>query len=375
MIAHEYYKSILYADSIAESLDSLKTLTDQFLGEGHIFLMLFEDNSDNLLSVHSVNLSESVISSFKIIEDQMGFFSSGHKQPESYRFADLAMDHPSSGIPDPIRLALQSDGLQFLYIFHLKNQFAHGSLVYCYKEALQMSTERLGLCHVINMHMNQLVEKIQFRKQFIKQKTYENLFNTLRVKDIRTVNHSYNVAFYSTLLGREAGLDHSELEQLKLGALLHDIGKITVPHSILLKPGRLTSEEYSMIQQHPVMGYKLLEEYMELAPILPIVRWHHERIDGTGYPDRLSGGSIPFLARVVSLADAFDAMTSNRVYQNSLTIEQVREQLLFNAGTQFDQRLVHLLLKILQDQIKTVQSTNTTSFKEDPYEEADFNCR
>jgi putative nucleotidyltransferase with HDIG domain len=209
--------------------------------------------------------------------------------------------------------------------------------------------------------MNQLVEKIQFRKQFIKQKTYENLFNTLRVKDILTVNHSYNVAFYSTLLGREAGLDHSELEQLKLGALLHDIGKITIPNSILLKPGGLTREEYRIIQQHPVMGYKLLEEYEELAPILPIVRWHHERMDGTGYPDRLSGGSIPFLVRVVSLADAFDAMTSNRVYQNSLTIDQVREQLLLNAGTQFDKDLVHLLLKILKEQIKMINSSNATS--------------
>jgi putative nucleotidyltransferase with HDIG domain len=345
-------------------LDSLKTLTDQILGEGRIFLMLFEDNSDSLLSVHSVNLSESAMNSFKFIEAEMGFFSSGYKLPETYRFADLEMEHQSSGIPDPIRLALQSDGLQFLYIFHLKNRFAHGSLVYCYKEALQMSTDRLGLCHVVNMHMNQLVEKIQFRKQFIKQKTYENLFNTLRVKDIHTVNHSYNVAFYSTLLGREAGLDHSELEQLKLGALLHDIGKITIPHSILLKPGRLTREEYSTIQQHPVMGYKLLEEYLELGPILPIVRWHHERMDGTGYPDRLSGGSIPFLARVVSLADAFDAMTSNRVYQISLTIDQVKEQLLLNAGTQFDQSLVHLLLRILKEQIKTTDSSNATSFKE-----------
>lgn len=343
MFTPEYYKSILNADSTLESLGNLKLYTDKSIGNVNIFLMLFDDGSDKLIRFHSVSLSEFSTNSFKIIENETGFFSGGCANSVNYRL--IHMDHLSSDTPDIVRLSLLSIGFKSLYIFNFKNRLSHGALVYCFPEAVQMTTENFELFHRMNIHMNQLVEKIQFRKEIIKQTEYENLVNTLRIKDSHTLNHSYNVSFYSTLLGQKAGLKNAEIEELKLAALLHDIGKIATPDSILLKPGKLTREEYQMIQQHPLTGYELLKDYQGLDHILPIVRWHHERIDGKGYPDQLSGESIPFPVRIVSLADAFDAMTSNRVYQKSLNADEVKEQLLINAGSQFDGGLVYMLLE------------------------------
>ncbi|WP_237163218.1 HD-GYP domain-containing protein [Paenibacillus sp. BIHB 4019] len=197
--------------------------------------------------------------------------------------------------------------------------------------------------------MEQLIEKIYFRKQVLKQQSYENLVNTLRMKDGFTLNHCYNVAFYASLLGAKVGVDAEQLEQLKISALLHDIGKIAIPDSILLKPDRLTDEEFSVIKQHPAIGYELLKDLPDVQKILPVVRWHHERIDGSGYPDGLSGDDIPLLVRIVSLADAFDAMTSTRVYRHSLPVFEVRRQLEINVGKQFDGLLVQAFLQMLDD--------------------------
>lgn len=306
--------------------------------------------------MQSTNLSITMMNQFESIENETGFFSEGSIYPGHSR--SLHMDHLPSDIPKNLQHTLVSARFKSLYIFNFENQLSRGALVYCFPETVHMSSEKMEICHALKMHMNQLVEKIQFRQQLIKQKEYENLFNILRVKDSNIVNHSYNVSFYSTLLGKKAGLKKSELEKLKLAALLHDIGKITIPDSILNKPGCLTKAEFEIIKQHPLTGYELLKDYQGLGHILPIVRWHHERIDGSGYPDQLTGDSIPFLVRIVSLADAFDAMTSNRVYQKSLNTDEVKEQLLKHAGSQFDQILVHMQLEILEDQIKILDSLN-----------------
>ena len=116
---------------------------------------------------------------------------------------------------------------------------------------------------------------------------------------------------------------------MKLGALLHDIGKIAIPDHILMKPGRLSDEEFIVIRQHPVIGYELLKDLPDVEHLLPIVKWHHERMDGRGYPDNLQGEEIPLLVRIVSIADAFDAMTSTRVYRDSLHVHEVGNNFLF----------------------------------------------
>ncbi|MFR2571182.1 MAG: HD domain-containing phosphohydrolase [Clostridia bacterium] len=149
----------------------------------------------------------------------------------------------------------------------------------------------------------------------------ETLRYTIEAKDMYTRGHSDRVAAYSVMIGEKLGLPEAELKKLELGGLFHDIGKIGVPDSILLKEARLTDEEYSQIKQHPNIGVHILSNASIFNDILPIVEHHHEKFDGSGYPSKLAGNDIPFLARIATIADSFDAMASKRAYRNSLDIK------------------------------------------------------
>ena len=154
------------------------------------------------------------------------------------------------------------------------------------------------------------------------------------------------------------GLSEDEIKTLRVGGLFHDIGKIGIPDSILLKESRLTDDEYSEIKNHPSIGAHILCNAEVFKDIIPIVKHHHERYDGKGYPGQLKGKDIPYLARIAAVADAFDAMTSKRTYRDSLPIEVVREEIEKNLGTQFDPEIGNCFLDIIDneyDKIKEIQ--------------------
>jgi HD-GYP domain-containing protein (c-di-GMP phosphodiesterase class II) len=148
------------------------------------------------------------------------------------------------------------------------------------------------------------------------------MVRAVEVKDPYTAGHSERVQQYSLWIAEELGLSAYETRMLGHGALIHDVGKIGIPDSILQKPGLLTSSEYEVIKLHTIHGAAIVAEIDMFRDCVPIVRWHHERLDGTGYPDGLAGDDIPFLARVVAVADVFDAMTSNRSYRNRMAVEE-----------------------------------------------------
>ena len=199
--------------------------------------------------------------------------------------------------------------------------------------------------------------------------TYEKLENaylesiqtlryTVEAKDTYTRGHSDRVAEYSVLLGKYLGLDESQLKTLKIGGLFHDVGKIGVPDSILQKESKLTDEEYSEIKNHPSIGAHILSSATIFKDIIPIVKHHHERYDGHGYPGQLQGENIPYFARITAIADTFDAMTSKRSYRDSLPIEKVISEFNRCKGTQFDEKLADIFLNILEnhfDEIKEIQ--------------------
>ena len=162
----------------------------------------------------------------------------------------------------------------------------------------------------------------------------------LRLRDAETMEHSERVVRLSLILGREFGLNSTERKSLKYGSLLHDIGKIKVPDSILRKPGRLTSEEWNKMREHPLLGLQILSgiDFLESASL--VVGQHHERWDGKGYPFGLRGKEIDLNARIFAVADAFDAMTSNRVYQTGRSFEAAATELRMCAGRQFDPEVV-----------------------------------
>jgi HD-GYP domain-containing protein (c-di-GMP phosphodiesterase class II) len=184
----------------------------------------------------------------------------------------------------------------------------------------------------------------------------------LDARDPYTAGHSERVGAVSVAIGREMGLPDDQIEILRLGALLHDIGKIGIGDAVLRKPGPLTPEEFELIKQHPAMGARILRTVPFLAPHLPIVELHHERPDGLGYPHRLRGDEIPVVARIVHVADAFDAMTSARAYRPARDSQEALRELWRHAGTQFDAEVVQALANALPSADFGTQSVDDPSF-------------
>ena len=185
--------------------------------------------------------------------------------------------------------------------------------------------------------------------------TIEILRFTVEAKDAYTRGHSDRVSAYSVLIGEALGLSEDDLKTLKIGGLFHDIGKIGIPDSILLKTDKLDDEEYSEIKNHPAIGAHILSNATIFKDIIPIVKHHHERFDGHGYPGKLKGEEIPYLARIATVADSFDAMTSKRSYRDSLPIDVVKEEIKKNSGTQFDPEIAEVFLKILDEQPEDIR--------------------
>jgi HD-GYP domain-containing protein (c-di-GMP phosphodiesterase class II) len=179
----------------------------------------------------------------------------------------------------------------------------------------------------------------------------------VEIRDSYTANHTQRVTDYSLLLAREMGLSPAEYQQILVGTPLHDIGKIGIEDAILRKPGKLTAEEFEAMKLHTLKGAAILEAIPALRPVLPIVRNHHERWDGRGYPDGLAQEQINRVARIVAVADAFDAMTSDRPYRPAMPLEKAFDELRKNAGTHFDPVCVRTFLA-LRAEIERIMSRN-----------------
>ena len=184
------------------------------------------------------------------------------------------------------------------------------------------AVEQMNLIKKINQELKETNEKLE--KAYLE--TIETLRFTVEAKDTYTRGHSDRVSEYSVLIGKYLNLSENDLHLLKVGGLFHDIGKIGVPDSILLKTSKLTDDEYSEIKNHPTIGAHILSNATIFEDAIPIVKHHHERYDGRGYPSKLAGEDIPYLARIAAVADSFDAMTSRRTYRDSLPIEIVKEE-------------------------------------------------
>ena len=177
----------------------------------------------------------------------------------------------------------------------------------------------------------------------------QTLRYTVEAKDTYTRGHSDRVSEYSVLIGEALGLPEEDIKKLKIGGLFHDIGKIGVPDSILQKAGKLSDDEYSEIKNHPSIGAHILSTASIFQDIIPIVKHHHERYDGKGYPSQLVGENIPYLARITAVADTFDAMTSKRSYRDSLPLDYVITEFERCKGTQFDPKIADVFIDILKN--------------------------
>lgn len=169
---------------------------------------------------------------------------------------------------------------------------------------------------------------------------------TIDAKEPFTAQHSRRVARIAMAIAERLGLSESERQLTDWAAQVHDVGKIGTPDSILLKPGCLTEEEWQIVRQHPIKGEEIVGRVEYLKNVAAVVRWHHERVDGGGYPDGLMGGAIPLAARIIAVADAFEVMTSERVYQPRLDWEEAIHRLEAGSGTQFDTDVVNAIISL-----------------------------
>lgn len=184
------------------------------------------------------------------------------------------------------------------------------------------------------------------KKTLFQEEVIKAMIRIIELKDKYTRGHSERVAEFSVKIAEKLGLSDGEIEKVYWAGIIHDIGKVGIPDEILNKPERLTDEEYEIIKRHPILGEQVINQMMYLKEFSQVIRHHHERWNGTGYPDGLKGEQIPLLSRILAVADAFDAMTSDRSYRSARSVEEALKEIYMNSGTQFDPKVVKALLDL-----------------------------
>lgn len=215
---------------------------------------------------------------------------------------------------------------------------------------------------VLTLRVRHIIELIRLQRnlsQEVEKKTEENeklfihvvrsLAEAIDAKDTYTNGHSGRVAEYSREIARRYGYSEKAQSSVYMMGILHDVGKIGVPDEVINKTGKLNDEEYEMIKKHPAMGARILEKIKEMPALATGARWHHERYGGGGYPDGLTGADIPEEARIIAVADAYDAMSSRRSYRDILPQETVRAEIEKGKGTQFDPQFADIMLTMIDE--------------------------
>ena len=215
---------------------------------------------------------------------------------------------------------------------------------------------------VLTLRVRHIIDLDHLQKdltQEVAKKTRENeklflhvvasLATAIDAKDTYTNGHSGRVADYSREIAKRYGYSEKKQSDIYMMGLLHDVGKIGVPDAVINKPAKLTDEEYEIIKNHPVLGARILATIKEMPALANGARWHHERFNGMGYPDRLKGEDIPEEARIIAVADAYDAMSSHRSYRDPLPQSKVRDEIINGRGTQFDPKFADIMLQMIDE--------------------------
>lgn len=216
------------------------------------------------------------------------------------------------------------------------------------KTLAELDSLQKSLQHEVK-RQTKVAEDRREKVERLSQQVILTLAKTIDAKDRYTKGHSERVADYSRAIAKRMNLSEQEQQEIYWMGLLHDVGKIGIPDTIINKPGKLTDEEFHIIQTHPVIGVDILSTISEIPNISSGARSHHERYDGSGYPDKTAGEGIPLMARIIGVADAYDAMTSKRSYRDVLPQEVVRAEIVKGKGTQFDPRCAEIMLDLIDE--------------------------
>lgn len=218
-----------------------------------------------------------------------------------------------------------------------------------FSEALKIRIRNLIDLISLQRDLHSEVKKKTAELESLSLHVVHTLAKTIDAKDAYTNGHSERVANYAREIARRYGYDEDRLEEIYIMGLLHDVGKIGVPDAIINKQGKLTDDEYAMIKKHPLMGAEILATVSEMPKLVTGARWHHERYDGRGYPDGLKADDIPEEARIIAVADAYDAMTSHRSYRDIIPQDHVKSEIEKGMGSQFDEKFARIMLDMIAE--------------------------
>ena len=304
---------------------------------------LFDDNRENLVLKAHCGLDEEYAKQFKYIKPAKDSLKAIEgKTP-------YTVTKMGKGSKESYQARLSKDGFtNFVFVPIIFNNESLGVISAISRKGRMFLDREVSLLHAFASHA-----AIAINNAKMHEATHLNYYNTIttlslamEARDPYTRGHAERVTNYSLSIAKTLNLSPEEIDVLRYSGKVHDIGKIGISDLLLLKPGKLTPEERAQIELHPIKGVEIVSNLKFMEPCIPIVRHHHERYDGMGYPDRLKAYDIPIGARILSVADAFDAMTSARPYRNALTFEEAVDELKRHSGKQFDPDIVNAFLKM-----------------------------
>lgn len=264
----------------------------------------------------------------------------------------------------------ESRGLSTGAMDFIKKPFAADILLLRVRHTIDLVRLQAGLETEVERMSSQILREHE-KNERLSMQVVATLAGAIDAKDKYTNGHSVRVAEYSREIARRAGMGEKRSEDIYMIGLLHDVGKIGVPDTVINKPFRLTDEEYAIIKTHPVIGYNILKSIKELPQLAIGARWHHERYDGRGYPDGLSGEDIPEEARIIAVADAYDAMSSRRSYHEVFSQDYIKSEMRKGKGTQFDPVFADIMTQMIEEdthyemRVHELPAENSAEVKDD----------
>lgn len=361
-ISSRIYQVVESEEGLEKILKAILNLSLEETQSQYGFFLKIDEEKKRLSPWVSLRVPLSRIKecSFSLKEGAIGYVASTGRAliidnyPEDVRFQDCAefiKIKPRNLISVPLRIKEENLGILTLCDTIEKPFYSRDDLYFLRIVATYTAVVIKNKC---------LYEEL--RRSFLD--TVKALIQTVEAKDPYTSGHSRTVSRYSLEIGKHLRLSRKEMEMIRFCGILHDIGKIGISDSLLNKPSKLNEEEYRIIKEHPVLGEQIVKQIKFLRSGLSLIRHHHERYNGRGYPDGLKGEKIPLLARILSVADAFDAMTSHRPYRKALSIQEAMEELKRKAGTQFDPKIVEIFCNILKKKFSGKKEFRKMNFPE-----------
>lgn len=329
------------------------------------WILVVDDDTSNLKMANHILSNENMrVSCLKSGEDTLNFLKENRPDiilldihmPGMDGFETLAAIRQNESTADIPVIFLTADdvsstetrGLREGAMDFIRKPFVPEVLLIRVRHTIDLIRLQTDLAREVDRKTQEVIAQHE-KLEKISMQIMKALSGAIDAKDTYTKGHSIRVAEYSREIARRIGLSEKAQDDIYMIGLLHDVGKIGVPDAIINKPAKLTDEEYAVIKQHPGMGAEILKNITEFPKLGTGARWHHERYDGRGYPDGISGQEIPMEARIIAIADAYDAMSSRRSYRNVLPQAQVRSEVEKGKGTQFDPVYAEIMLNMIDD--------------------------